>query len=101
PLDDVAGPAPRVLVADDSAASRALSNHLLSAAGYEVSLVENGAQAWDRLQAECFDIAVMNTVLGKSDERSPLDAGANAYVCKAREDAGRQIVDWVDELLGQ
>jgi CheY-like chemotaxis protein len=120
--------AARVLVADDSAGSRALSNHLLAAAGYDVELAEDGARAWERLQVGCFDVAVLdalmpepngfellrrirassdladlpvvlNTSLGESDERAPLASGANAYVCKTREDAGRQLVDCVDELL--
>jgi hypothetical protein len=35
------------------------------------------------------------------DRDAALNAGANAYVCKTREDAGRQLVDCVDELLGK
>src|SRR5688572_21075520 len=47
---------PRILIADDSGASRALSKHLLCAAGYDVEVAENGAQAWERLQETDFDV---------------------------------------------
>jgi CheY-like chemotaxis protein len=122
---------PRILLADDSAASRAMSNHLLAAAGYEVRVVEDGTHAWNLLQSEYYDLVVLdavmpgptglellqriranpdlaeipvilNTVLGEPDQRgAALDAGATAYVCKTHEDAGRQLVQCVDELIGK
>ncbi|HKA15239.1 MAG TPA: response regulator, partial [Myxococcota bacterium] len=118
----------RVLVADDSSASRALAKHLLSAAGYEVELAENGAQAWELLQEHVFDAlvsdalmpevdgfelvrrvrdsadlaelpVVLNTVLDEGKEReAALAAGANDFVCKSNEHSGRQLVDVVDRL---
>src|SRR5262249_8123609 len=129
PLEPIDEPA-RVLVADDAAASRALAKHLLSAAGYEVVLAEDGAQAWQLLQVESFDVVVLdalmpgpngfellrrsrppaeiadvpvilNTALSEAERGRGVEAGANAYVCKAREDSGRQLVACVDELLGK
>ena len=121
---------PRILVADDSGASRALSKHLLSAAGYDVEVAEDGAQAWERLQETAFDVLVsdalmpeidgfellrrvrasselsqmaviLNTVLGDSDERdAALAAGANDYVCKNNAQSGRRLVDVVDRVTG-
>ena len=121
---------PRILVADDSGASRALSKHLLSAAGYEVEVAEDGAQAWERLQESVFDVLVsdalmpeldgfellrrvrasselsrmpviLNTVLGDSEEReAALAAGANEYVCKNNAQSGRRLVDVVDRVTG-
>jgi CheY-like chemotaxis protein/DNA-binding PadR family transcriptional regulator len=121
---------PRILVADDSGASRALSKHLLSAAGYEVEVAEDGAQAWERLQETVFDVLVsdalmpeidgfellrrvrasselsrmpviLNTVLGDSEEReAALAAGANEYVCKNNAQSGRRLVDVVDRVTG-
>lgn len=121
---------PRILVADDSGASRALSKHLLSAAGYDVEVAEDGAQAWERLQEAVFDVLVsdalmpvidgfellrrvrasselsgmpviLNTVLGDSQEReAALAAGANDYVCKNNAQSGRRLVDVVDRVTG-
>jgi CheY-like chemotaxis protein/DNA-binding PadR family transcriptional regulator len=121
---------PRILVADDSGASRALSKHLLSAAGYEVEVAEDGAKAWERLQQTDFDVLVsdalmpeldgfellkrvrasrdlsdlpviLNTVLGDSEEReAALAAGANDYVCKNNAASGRRLVDVVDRVTG-
>jgi CheY-like chemotaxis protein len=121
---------PRILVADDSGASRALSKHLLSAAGYEVEVAEDGAEAWERLHETEFDVLVsdalmpeidgfellrrvrasrelsglpviLNTVLGDSEERdAALAAGANDYVCKNNAQSGRRLVDVVDRVTG-
>ena len=121
---------PRILVADDSGASRALSKHLLSAAGYEVEVAEDGAKAWELLQETVFDALVadalmpeidgfellkkvrasrelsdlpviLNTVLGESEEReAALAAGANDFVCKNNAASGRRLVDCVDRVTG-
>lgn len=123
-------PPPRVLVADDSSASRALTRHLLLAAGYAVQLAEDGMQAWQLLQQTAFDVLVsdavmpeldgfellrrvrassefpdlpviLNTVLDESDEReAALAAGANDFVCKNSADSGRRLVDSVDRVTG-
>jgi CheY-like chemotaxis protein len=128
--EDALTHAPRILVADDSSASRALSKHLLSAAGYDVRVAEDGAQAWDLLQQSVFDVLVsdalmpeldgfellrrvrasaefsdlpviLNTVLGEAGEReAALAAGANDYVYKNNADSGRRLVDVVDRVTG-
>lgn len=121
---------PRILVADDSSASRALTRHLLSAAGYAVELAEDGVQAWELLQKMAFDALVsdavmpeldgfellrrvrasaelsdlpviVNTVLGEPvDREAALAAGANDFVCKNNADSGRRLVDSVDRVTG-
>jgi CheY-like chemotaxis protein len=123
-------PGKRILVVDDSIAARVTSRHLLSAAGYEVRLAEDGAQAWELLQEAEFDLVVsdammpvldgfgllervrahsdladlpviMNTVLEDANERdAALAAGANDFVCKKDADAARRLVDSVDRLTG-
>jgi CheY-like chemotaxis protein/DNA-binding PadR family transcriptional regulator len=128
--EDALHRAPRILVADDSSASRALTKHLLSAAGYDVRVAEDGAEAWDLLQQSVFDVLVsdavmpeidgfellrrvrasaelsdlpviLNTVLGEADEReAALAAGANDYVYKNNADSGRRLVDVVDRVTG-
>jgi CheY-like chemotaxis protein/DNA-binding PadR family transcriptional regulator len=123
-------PPPRILVADDSSASRALTKHLLLAAGYEVQLAEDGVQAWRLLQEAVFDVLVsdalmpeldgfellrrvrankrlselpviVNTVLDDSEDRdAAIAAGANDYVCKNNADSGRRLVACVDRVTG-
>jgi CheY-like chemotaxis protein len=63
----------------------------------------NGLELLRRIRdwPELADVpVVLNTVLDGSGQAAS-DAGANAYVCKTREDAGRQLVHGVDELLGK
>ncbi len=124
-------PTKRILVVDDSIAARVTNRHVLSAAGYEVRLAEDGAQAWELLQNADFDAlvadammpvldgfalihrvrendaladlpVVMNTVLEDQKERSAaLAAGANEFVCKKDSNAARLLVDSVDRLTGR
>jgi CheY-like chemotaxis protein len=128
--DDADSPPPRILVADDSSASRALTKHLLIAAGYEVQLAEDGVQAWELLQEAVFDVLVsdavmpeldgfellrrvrastrfsdlpviVNTVLDDDEDRdAAIAAGASDYVCKNNADSGRRLVDSVDRVTG-
>jgi CheY-like chemotaxis protein/DNA-binding PadR family transcriptional regulator len=120
-----------ILVVDDSIAARVTNRHVLSAAGYDVRLAEDGAQAWELLQAAEFDAlvsdammpvldgfalihrvrthdatanlpVVMNTVLEEVSERNAaLAAGANEFVCKKDANAARLLVDSVDRLTGR
>jgi diguanylate cyclase (GGDEF)-like protein len=54
----------KVLVADDSATSRAMLRGVISQWGYEVILAENGAQAWDALvQPDAPPLAVLDWVM--------------------------------------
>lgn len=121
----------RILVVDDSIAARNTNRHVLSAAGYEVLLAEDGAQAWELLQSSDFDALVsdalmprldgfalihrvrsdgalanlpviMHTVLEDTSERNAaLAAGANEFVCKKDANAARLLVDSVDRLTGR
>jgi CheY-like chemotaxis protein len=123
--------AKRILVVDDSIAARVTNRHVLSAAGYDVRLAEDGAQAWELLQAAQFDAlvsdalmpvldgfalihrvrthdataalpVVMNTVLEEVSERNAaLAAGANEFVCKKDANAARLLVDSVDRRTGR
>ena len=49
---------PRVLVADDSITARHMQVRLLDECGYQVETVNDGVQAWQRLQHSDFDMLV-------------------------------------------
>jgi two-component system chemotaxis sensor kinase CheA len=49
---------PRILVVDDSLSSRTLARNMLAAAGYQVSVCQDGTSAWDALQHGSFDLLV-------------------------------------------
>lgn len=106
----------RILVADDSVTSRTLEKNILTAAGYEVSLANDGEEAWQALQSGAFDLLISDvemprrngldltrqireserlrdlpvilvTSLGKEEQRQAgAIAGANAYIVKGTFD---------------
>jgi DNA-binding response OmpR family regulator len=57
----------KILVADDDNIFRSLVNEILTGAGYEVLLHENGRLAWERLQAEGADMAVLDINMPEMD----------------------------------
>jgi DNA-binding response OmpR family regulator len=57
----------KVLVADDDNTFRSLVVEVLSDAGYEVSAHENGLLAWEHLQAEGADLAVLDINMPEMD----------------------------------
>lgn len=57
----------KILVADDDNTFRSLVNEILTDAGYEVSAHENGRLAWDYLQAEGADLAVLDINMPEMD----------------------------------
>lgn len=57
----------KVLVADDDDTFRSLVVEILTGAGYEVAAEVNGLLAWERLQAEGADMAVMDVNMPEMD----------------------------------
>lgn len=57
----------KVLVADDNDTFRSLVVEILTEAGYEVAAEVNGLLAWERLQAEGADIAVLDVNMPEMD----------------------------------
>jgi len=57
----------KVLVADDDDNFRSLVIEVLTAAGYEVAAEINGRLAWERLQAEGADMAVLDVNMPEMD----------------------------------
>jgi len=57
----------KVLVADDDKTFRSLVTEILTDAGYEVAAEENGRLAWERLQTEGADLAVLDVNMPEMD----------------------------------
>ncbi|HNW45623.1 MAG TPA: response regulator transcription factor [Elusimicrobiales bacterium] len=57
----------KILIADDDLLFRTLVSEVLTDAGYEVSAHENGALAWESLQAEGADMAVLDVNMPEMD----------------------------------
>jgi DNA-binding response OmpR family regulator len=57
----------KILIADDDLLFRTLVSEVLTDAGYEVSAHENGQLAWDALQAEGADLAVLDVNMPEMD----------------------------------
>jgi two-component system sensor histidine kinase RpfC len=55
-----AGPALRILVADDNRVNRAVMRKILERAGHRTMLVEDGEAALDAMEAEAFDLVLMD-----------------------------------------
>lgn len=111
----------RILVADDSVTSRTLERNILTAAGYEVEVAIDGADAWEKVRRSVPDLLITDvdmpamsgieltrklradrqlhllpiilvTSLGQAEDRERgAEAGANAYIVKGAFDQ--------DELL--
>ena len=57
----------RVLVADDSVTIRTLQKSILEAAGYDVTVASDGAEAWQILQRQGADIVVTDIEMPRMD----------------------------------
>ena len=57
----------RILIADDDNTFRSLVTEIFTDAGYEVSAHENGRLAWEHLQAEGSDLAVLDINMPEMD----------------------------------
>lgn len=57
----------KILIADDDLVFRSLVSEVITDAGYEVSAHENGLLAWESLQAEGADMAVLDINMPEMD----------------------------------
>jgi DNA-binding response OmpR family regulator len=57
----------KILVADDDDTFRSLVTEVLTDAGYEISAHENGRLAWEHLQAQGADMAVLDINMPEMD----------------------------------
>ncbi len=118
----------RILVVDDSVTTRTLEQNILEAAGYEILLASDGAEAWQLLQNQAVDLVVsdvemprMNgfalteairssarlsalpvvlvTALASEEDRlRGLQAGADAYLVKSAFDQ-ESLLNAVQQVL--
>ena len=118
----------RVLVVDDSVTTRMLEQSVLEAAGYEVKTAVDGANAWEMLAEEEWDLVVSDvemprmdgfalcaairgsprlarmpvvlvTALEKQEHRAKgLEVGADAYIGKSSFDQ-RSLLETIQQLL--
>jgi CheY-like chemotaxis protein len=57
----------RILIVDDDAGVRQVLRSMLVAAGYTVSLANNGREAMERLQKEGFDLIITDLVMPEQE----------------------------------
>lgn len=118
----------RVLVADDSVTIRTLQKSILEAAGYEVTVASDGAEAWQILQRQGADIVVSDVEMPRmdgfvlteairgserfkevpvvlvtareteQDKARGLQLGADAYLLKSAFDQ-RQLLETISQLI--
>jgi two-component system chemotaxis sensor kinase CheA len=119
---------PNILLAEDSITTRTLEESILKNKGYTVTSVVNGAEAWEALQKESFDLIVTDVempVMGgfeltekvkkdktlkeipvvivtscasDEDKKKGVKAGANAYITKGKFEASA-LLKVVEQLL--
>ena len=118
----------RLIVCDDSPTTRILETSILQSAGYDVTAVADGQDAWELLQAQGADLIVSDvempimdgfslartirasekwknlplilvTGLAKeSDRENGLKAGANAYVVKSEFDQS-ELIEAIEQFV--
>ena len=60
-----ASPPHRILVVDDDVTIRQLNTAMLLHSGYEVDAAEDGAAAWEALNADSYDLLITDNVMPK------------------------------------
>lgn len=119
---------PRILIAEDSVTARTLLKNILEAAGYNIQTAVDGAEAYDRLKNEKFDLLLSDVEMprmngfeltekirttksmeslpiilctsrgSKEDREHGIDVGANAYLDKSSF-AQSNLLDIIQKLL--
>ncbi len=67
PVADTAKKAPSVLVVDDSITVRTMEKTIIEGAGYNVSLANDGVDAWELMQKAHFDIVITDVNMPRMD----------------------------------
>ncbi len=120
----------RILVVDDSRNTREIEQAILQAAGYQVSLAENGEEGYEKAEQQPYDLVVTDVEMPRmdgfsltrrlrqheryrhtpiilvtsrdkeSDKKRGIEAGASAYIVKGAFDQSH-LLDTVRNLLGE
>lgn len=126
--DEQAADRKRVLLVEDTLTTRALERSILEAAGYEVLVAVDGAEAWQLLEDRGADVVVsdvdmprmdgialceaarrssrfretpfvlVTSLANDADRRRGIEAGANAYLAK-RDFDQEVLLDTLERLL--
>ncbi|MEO5340711.1 MAG: hybrid sensor histidine kinase/response regulator [Magnetococcus sp. MYC-9] len=119
-----------LLVVDDSRNTREIEQAILQAAGYQVSVAENGAEGYEKAAQQTYDLVVTDVEMPvldgfsltrklrlhdqyrhtpiilvtsrdkEEDKRRGIEAGASAYIVKGAFDQSN-LLDTVRTLLGE
>jgi DNA-binding NtrC family response regulator len=65
PLPNQTKPLPRILMVEDDALARELNTEALLRCGYEVDTAEDGAEAWEALSADIYDLMITDNAMPK------------------------------------
>jgi len=120
----------RVLVVDDSITSRIVERNILEPAGYEVDLAENAFQALEKVEAQNYDIflvdiempgmdgfeltkrlkaepktkrtpvVIVSTRSAEEDKRRGIEAGAQGYIIKSKLEPST-FLQMIKHLVGE
>ncbi|PIX55714.1 MAG: hypothetical protein CO188_10220 [Zetaproteobacteria bacterium CG_4_9_14_3_um_filter_54_145] len=118
----------RILLVDDSITTRTLEKSVLENRGYATTLAVNGAQAWDILQHQPFDliitdvempimngfelttkikadaalkaipVIIVTSLANDADKRRGVEAGADAYIVKSQFES-KALLALVEQLI--
>ena len=69
PLQSQTNPPHRILVVEDDISIRRLNTEVLRRSGYEVDAAEDGAAAWEALNADSYDLMITDNNMPKADRR--------------------------------
>jgi two-component system, cell cycle response regulator len=88
-----AGERPRVLIAEDDNVTRVILQHWISRWGYEIVVVDNGAQAWEVLQQERPpEVVIMDWVMPGMD---------GIELCRRLRDKSREYYHYILMITGR
>src|SRR5262249_10571303 len=76
----------RVLVAEDNAVNRLVAQRLLQKKGHSIALANNGREALQRIQAEQFDVVLMDVQMPDLDGYT-----ATAEIRKMEANSGKHL----------
>ncbi len=126
--DGASHSAPKILVVDDSITTRTLEKNILQARGFEVETAADGENAWQKIQANKYDLLVTDVEMPNmdgftltervknidkdnvlpvvivtsrecdDDKKRGIEVGADAYVVKSQFETG-SLLSIIEQLI--